>query len=74
VTGVHGNSAKIALTAPPIDGKANEALIAFLAEALRLPRTRVSLVSGATSRSKILRITGKSAAEVATALSPAKTS
>jgi uncharacterized protein len=74
VTGVHGNSAKIALTAPPIDGKANEALIAFLAEALRLPRARVSLVSGATSRSKILRITGKSAAEVATALSPAKTS
>jgi uncharacterized protein (TIGR00251 family) len=74
VTGVHANSAKIALTAPPIDGEANEALIAFLAEALRLPRARVSLVSGATSRSKILRITGKSAAEVATALSPAKTS
>jgi uncharacterized protein (TIGR00251 family) len=72
VTGVHGNSAKIALTAPPIDGKANEALIAFLAEALRLPRARVSLVSGATSRSKILRITGKSAAEVATALSLAR--
>ena len=35
VTGVHGEAVKIALTTPPVDGKANEALIAFLAEALR---------------------------------------
>lgn len=70
VTGVHSDALKIALTAPPVDGKANEALIAFLADALHLPRARVGLVAGATSRAKIVRITGKSAAEVATALLP----
>jgi uncharacterized protein (TIGR00251 family) len=70
VAGVHADSLKIALTAPPVDGKANEALIAFLAEALLLPQARISLVRGATSRSKVLRITGKSAAEITTALFP----
>jgi hypothetical protein len=63
---------KIALTAPPVDGKANEALIAFLAEALRLPRARIAIIAGLTSRAKTLRITGKSAAEVTAALSPAQ--
>jgi hypothetical protein len=70
VTGIHADAVKIALTAPPVDGKANEALIAFLAEALRLPRARITLVAGVTSRTKTLRITGKSAAEVAAALFP----
>ena len=50
--------------------RANDALIAFLAERLRLPRARIALVTGATSRSKTLRITGKSAAEVEAALHP----
>ena len=70
VTGVHDGALKISLTTPPTDGRANDALIAFLAERLRLPRSRISLVSGATSRSKTLRITGKSAAEVQAALDP----
>jgi uncharacterized protein (TIGR00251 family) len=70
VTGVHAGAVKIALTAPPVDGKANEALIAFLAETLHLPRARVALVAGATSRAKMVRITGKSAADVAAALLP----
>ena len=70
VTGVHAEAVKIALTAPPVDGKANEALIAFLAETLHLPRARINIVAGLTSRSKTLRITGKSAAEVAAALFP----
>ena len=70
VTGVHADALKIALTAPPVDGKANEALIAFLAEALHLPRARITLVSGLTSRAKMIRITGKGAAEVAAALLP----
>ncbi len=73
VTGTHAGAVKIALTAPPVDGKANEALIAFLAEALRLPRARIALVAGVASRSKTIRITGKSAAEVAAALSPVET-
>ena len=70
VVGPHGGAMKIALSAPPVDGKANEALIAFVAERVGLPRARVSLVSGMTSRSKVLRVTGKSAAEVRAALSP----
>jgi uncharacterized protein (TIGR00251 family) len=73
VTAVHADALKITLTAPPVDGKANDALIAFLAEALHLPRARVSLVAGATSRTKMVRITGKSAAEVAAALFPVET-
>jgi uncharacterized protein (TIGR00251 family) len=70
VTGIHAGALKIALTSPPVDGKANEALIAFLAEALRLPQARIALVAGISSRSKTVRITGKSAAEVAAALFP----
>jgi len=71
VTGTHAGAVRIALSAPSIDGRANEALIAFLAEQLNLPRSRVSLVSGASSRNKVLRITGKSAAETQAALLPA---
>jgi uncharacterized protein (TIGR00251 family) len=73
VTGVHADALKIALTAPPVDGKANEALIEFLAELLRLPRARIAIVAGPTSRIKTLRITGRSAAEVAAALLPVET-
>jgi len=61
---------KISLTAPPVDGRANEALIEFIAELLRIQRARIALLSGTTSRMKVLRITGKSAAEVQAALFP----
>jgi uncharacterized protein (TIGR00251 family) len=70
VSGLHAGAVKISLTAPPVDGRANEALIEFIAELVRIPRARVSLVSGATSRMKVLRITGKSAVEVQAALFP----
>ena len=70
VTGIHAESLKISLTTPPVDGRANEALIAFLAEALRLPRSRITLITGQTSRTKLIRITGKSAADVHAALDP----
>jgi hypothetical protein len=68
ITGTHAGAVKIALTTPPTDGRANEALIGLLAELLRLPRARITLLTGATSRTKLLRITGKSAAEVTAAL------
>jgi uncharacterized protein (TIGR00251 family) len=68
ITGFHDGALKISLTTPPTDGRANEALISILAERLSIPRSRISLISGATSRSKSLRITGKSAAEVQAAL------
>jgi uncharacterized protein (TIGR00251 family) len=70
MVGVHAGAVKISLTTPPVDGRANEALIAFVAVMLRIPRGRVNLVSGMASRSKVLRITGKSAAEVRAALLP----
>ena len=70
VIGVHNNAVKIALTAPPVEGRANEALIGFFAEILRLPKSRVAIIAGPASRSKKLRITGKSAAEVKAALFP----
>jgi hypothetical protein len=70
VTGTHADAIKIALTAPPVDGRANDALIAFVAEQLGLPRARIALLSGASSRSKVLHVTGKSAAEIQAALSP----
>lgn len=72
VAGLHAGAVKISITAPPADGRANEALIAYLAELLKVPRARISLVSGASNRSKVLRITGRSAAEVETALFPIK--
>ena len=56
VMGLHGEALKIRLAAPPVDGKANEALLAFLAKTLGLPRARVTLKSGQTSRAKVVEI------------------
>jgi uncharacterized protein (TIGR00251 family) len=69
ITGSHDGALKISLTAPPTDGRANDRLIAFLAERLSVPRSRIDLLTGAASRSKTLRIAGKSAAEIQAALS-----
>lgn len=66
IAGLHGDSLKIRLAAPPVDGKANDCLVAFLADRLGLPRARVALVAGATSRAKrvrILAVTGKQVRE-----------
>lgn len=54
--GLHGDALKIRLAAPPVDGKANAALIAFIADVAGLPRNRVELVGGAASRRKLLRV------------------
>ncbi|SNT27466.1 hypothetical protein SAMN05421770_106248 [Granulicella rosea] len=72
VTGTHDNALKISLTTPPTDGRANEALLRFLADTLGLPKARISLLTGAASRSKTVRITGLNAAEVAAVLNPAE--
>ena len=68
VAGTHGEALKIRLAAPPVDGKANEALVAFVAKALGLPKSRVELVAGHASRAKRLRVVGATAAAVAAAL------
>lgn len=54
--GLHGESMKLRLAAPPVDGKANAALVAFLAAFCGVPKGSVELVSGVTSRSKRVRI------------------
>ena len=69
ITGTHDGSVKISLTTPPTDGRANDALIAFLAAHLKVPRASITLLTGAASRSKTLRIAGKSAAQIQAALS-----
>ncbi len=51
------------LTAPPVEGKANQAAVDFLAQALRLPRSSVEIVTGAKSRRKLFRIIADSAQE-----------
>ena len=60
VVGEHGDALKIRLAAPPVDGKANAALIAFVARALDVSRSQVELISGTASRQKRVRVTGAS--------------
>ena len=64
IGGVHDGALKISLNAPPADGRANAALVAFLAELLEVPRARIALLTGATSRTKTLRISGLTRAQV----------
>jgi uncharacterized protein (TIGR00251 family) len=61
IVGELGDACKIALTAPPIEGRANEACIEFLANLLEVLRSSVSIASGETSRRKVIRVAGLSA-------------
>lgn len=70
IVGLHGEFLKIRLAAPPVDGKANAALIEFLAAKVSLGRTAVSLISGETSRAKRVRISGLSGEAARAALAP----
>jgi uncharacterized protein (TIGR00251 family) len=58
LVGPHGNSLKVRITAPPVEGKANAHLIKFLAKTFGVAKSQVSLLSGETGRSKRLRIQG----------------
>lgn len=58
ITGSHDGALKISLTTPPTDGRANAALIAFLAEALSIPRANINIITGATTRTKTLHLEG----------------
>ena len=64
VSGELGDALKVSLTAPPIDGKANEACIEFFAKLLKVPRSSVTIASGQSSRDKVVRVVGLSADEV----------
>ena len=58
VDGTRGGAVLIRLAAPPVDGAANDALIAFLADALELPRRNIRIVSGEKSRDKRVHVAG----------------
>ena len=58
VAGIHGDALRIRLTAPPVEGAANAALVDFLAKCLGITRRDVTIVAGSSSRSKIVELTG----------------
>jgi hypothetical protein len=68
ITGVLGEGAdaalKVALAAPPVEGKANEALVRFFAELFNVPSSAIEIVSGGQSRNKVVRVAGMSGAHV----------
>jgi hypothetical protein len=68
VCGMFGNAVKVAVQAPPVDGKANSALREFLAEQLKIPTGKVTIVSGASGRDKRIRIAGITPEQAAAAL------
>ena len=57
VVGAHGDAIKVKVQAPPVDGKANEALCEFLAEQLQIPARSIEIVGGEKSRDKMVAIT-----------------
>ena len=65
---VHGDRLKVAVTAPPVDGEANAAVIELVAGALGVARAAVEVVAGAASRRKTLRVAGVDRARLAGAI------
>jgi uncharacterized protein (TIGR00251 family) len=72
VQGVHGDALKIRLQAPPVEGKANRALVDFLADALGVSRSSVEILTGDTSRNKRVLIRGINHQQAEALLPPGK--
>ena len=64
ITGEVGDALKLSLTAPPIDGRANGACIEFFAKLLKVPRSSVTIASGQSARTKVIRVSGLSVEEI----------
>ena len=71
ITGELGDALKLAITAPPAEGKANQACIEFFAKLLEVPRSSVTIAAGQSSRNKVIRIAGITRADLE-AFYPAK--
>lgn len=56
IVGLYGDKLKIAIATPPVDGKANKALIAYIAKTLEIPKSKINIISGESSREKRIRI------------------
>ena len=68
IIGIEGDTYKVKLTAPPVEGKANKALIELLARRLRIGKGRVEIISGGRTRLKTVRIYGLSQEEVTSSM------
>jgi uncharacterized protein (TIGR00251 family) len=68
LVGERGGALVVRVTAPPVDGKANAALCAFLADRLGVPASRVSVVRGAGTRDKVVQVEGVEPAAMRAAL------
>lgn len=64
ISGELGDALKLSLTSPPVDGRANEACIDFFSKLLNVARSSVTIAAGQTSRRKVIRVTGLTAAIV----------
>ncbi len=74
ITGEVGGAIKLAITAPPVDGKANQACIDFFAKLLKVPRSSITIATGETSRNKVIRVVGLSAEDLRERLTRASVS
>lgn len=64
IAGIHDGAVRIRLTAPPVEGAANEALVRFLSSVLRVPKGDIEIVSGQTARQKMVSVYGLSTEEI----------
>jgi len=64
ITGELGDALRVSLTAPPVEGKANEGCIDFFAKLLEVPRSSITIAAGQTSRNKVIRVIGLSVTEI----------
>ena len=70
IVGEVGDRLKIAVAAPPLDNRANDACVELLADLLNLPRSLITIVSGHSSRNKVIRVAGISAQTLRSKLQP----
>ena len=64
ITGEIGDALKLSLTAPPSEGRANEACVDFFAKALDVPRSSITIAAGQNSRNKVIRVSGLTAQQI----------
>ena len=70
IDGIHGDALRVRLSAPPVDGAANEALVELLAKALGVAKRDVRVVAGSASRSKVIEVEGVGSARVRALAAP----
>ena len=64
IVGELGDALKIALAAPPVDGRANDACVEFFADLLDVPQSSITIIFGQSGRNKVIRVTGTAVAEL----------